>query len=294
MNLTPLRYPGGKSVMTPFFIDLLEANSIENAVYAEPYAGGAGAAINLLLTDAVDRILINDANICIYSFWHYLMESKLDFINRVLEMEVSINEWHKQKMVLKEAKIPSLELGIATFFLSRTNRSGILTAGPIGGNTNEKQDAAKYKIDCRFNKQDLCARLSRIIERSEQINVYNEDAVNFLQEIDDNRAIVYLDPPYYVNGKSLYMNYYKHEDHLHLSEYLKSVNNFKWVLSYDNADEIIGMYKDFDLYLFELSYTAQDIKKGSELLTHSKDLFLPLDKCIRRPSSNILLNPLTP
>ena len=66
MNLTPLRYPGGKSVMTPFFIDLFNANSIKMPIYAEPYAGGAGTAINLLLSDNVNEILINDANICIY------------------------------------------------------------------------------------------------------------------------------------------------------------------------------------------------------------------------------------
>lgn len=292
MNLTPLRYPGGKSVMTPFFIDLFEANSMKRAVYAEPYAGGAGTAVNLLLNDVVDKILINDANICIYSFWHYLLEYKCNFINRIWDMEVSISEWHRQKTILKEATLPSLELGIATFFLSRTNRSGILTAGPIGGNTQEKQDAAKYKVDCRFNKQDLCERLSKIVERASQIKVCNEDAVSFLRKINDNKTVVYLDPPYYVNGKSLYMNYYKHNDHLYLSEYLKSVDTFKWVLSYDNADEIIGMYRDFDLYVFELSYTAQDIKQGSELLTHSKNLILPQNKCIRRSSSDIPLNKL--
>ena len=128
MNLTPLRYPGGKSVMTPFFVDLLNANSMKNMVYAESYAGGAGTAINLLLNDNVDRILINDANVCIYSFWYYLLKCKSDFINRVRDTEVTINEWYKQREILKQARRPSFDVGFATFFLSRTNRSGILTA----------------------------------------------------------------------------------------------------------------------------------------------------------------------
>ena len=290
MNLTPLRYPGGKSVMTPFFVDLLNANSMKNMVYAESYAGGAGTAINLLLNDNVDRILINDANVCIYSFWYYLLKCKSDFINRVRDTEVTINEWYKQREILKQARRPSFDVGFATFFLSRTNRSGILTAGPIGGNSQEKQDGVKYKIDCRFNKEDLCTRMSNIIDRAGQIEVSNEDALSFLGKISSDNTIVYLDPPYYVNGKSLYMNYYTHNDHLELSKHLKGTNRFKWILSYDNAPEIRQMYLEFDLYSFELSYTAQNVKQGSELLTHSKNIILPANKSIRRSSSDIVLN----
>lgn len=290
MNLTPLRYPGGKSVMTPFFIDLLKANSMKKVVYAEPYAGGAGTAINLLLNDIVERILINDANICVYSFWHYLLATKSNFLQRVKDTDVTLEEWYKQKEIIKNAQVPSFEVGFATFFLSRTNRSGILTAGPIGGNTQEKQKKASYKIDCRYNKNELCDRMSKIIDYSDKIEVSNKDAIVFLKEISGDNVIVYLDPPYYVNGKSLYMNYYKHKDHLLLSEHLKLTDNYKWILSYDNALEIRNMYKGFDLYKFELSYTAQNVKKGSELLTHSKQLILPENMCIRRTSTNIALN----
>ncbi|MFS2719686.1 DNA adenine methylase [Bacteroides uniformis] len=290
MNLTPLRYPGGKSVMTPFFVDLFNANSMKNTVYAEPYAGGAGTAINLLLDNNVDKIIINDANVCIYSFWYYLLKYKSDFINRVRDIEVTIAEWYKQREILRQAKQPSFDVGFATFFLSRTNRSGILTAGAIGGNSQEKQDCAKYKIDCRFNKEDLCTRMSNIVERANQIEVSNEDALDFLGKISNNNAVVYLDPPYYVNGKSLYMNYYTHDDHLELSKHLKGTDKYKWILSYDNAPEIRQMYLDFELYSFELSYTAQNVKQGSELLTHSKNIILPANKSIRRASSDIALN----
>lgn len=290
MNSTPLRYPGGKSIMTPFFMDLLTANPMERVVYAEPYAGGAGTAINLLLNGIADNILINDANIAVYSFWHYLLERKDDFINKVLETNITIDEWVKQKDILKNSTTPSFELGFATFFLSRTNRSGILTAGPIGGNNSEKQYAAKYKLDCRFNKIDLCARLEQIGTMANQIVVSNLDAIAFLQNIEHNNdVIVYLDPPYYVNGCSLYMNYYTHNDHVELANYLHEANDFKWVLSYDNVAEIRELYNGYDLYKFDLKYTAQGVKEGSELLTHSMDIVLPPDISIRRSSGNIML-----
>lgn len=290
MNKTPLRYPGGKSIMAPFFVKLIQSNGMANVSYAEPYAGGAGTAINLLLGGNVKKIFINDANICIYSFWKYVVEDPDRFIEAIEENDVSLENWFRWNSIMKSARIPSFELGFATFFLSRTNRSGILTAGPIGGRTKEKQDAATYKIDCRFNKADLIARIKEISFYKESIAVSNQDAIEFLGSLaSDDNLLVYLDPPYFNQGKSLYLNYYRENDHRVLSEYLSQVRDFKWVLSYDNVEKIREFYKDFDLYEFNLFYTAQNVKEGKELLTHSKNLTMPIDLVIKRNRRNIAL-----
>lgn len=275
MNNTPLRYPGGKSIMTAFFEELIRLNSLKKVIYCEPYAGGAGAAINLLLNDSVDEIRINDASIGIYSFWNALLTEGQRFLERVMEVNVNLKEWQLQRSIFNAASIPSFELGFATFFLSRTNRSGILAAGPIGGQDKGAQQNAKYKIDCRFNKIDLTERLKKIIDNSERISISNLDALCFLKKVKSKRSFVYLDPPYYTQGKALYLNYYQHEDHVRLSNYLRRFAAFKWVLSYDNVPEILGLYADCPLYQFSLSYTAQESKKGVELLTHSSNLTFP-------------------
>lgn len=290
MNTTPLRYPGGKSIMTPFFIDLLRVNDMRGVTYAEPYAGGAGTATNLLLNDNVDRILINDASICIYSFWKYIKEENERFIDSIINTPVNLEQWKHFHNLIRTAQDISFELGFATFFLSRTNRSGILTAGPIGGSSEEKQEKATYKIDCRFNKEDLIKRIARIGERSADIEVSNLDAIDFLQTLNIGNNLVYLDPPYFEQGKSLYLNYYGAEDHQVLANFLSEVQNFKWVLSYDNVEAIRTIYNKFDLYEFTISYTAQQVKRGSELLTHSPELILPEELSIRRKSSDIKLN----
>lgn len=284
MNRTPLRYPGGKSLMTNFFIDLFQANKLGHVEYAEPYSGGAGAAINLLLEDIVESIYINDANIGVFSFWNALTSQPFDFISAVENIPVTLEEWYRQRQIIMEAKDPSFSLGLATFFMSRTNRSGVIKAGPIGGSTQEAQQKAKYKIDCRFNKPDLIVRLKRIAERASQIHVSNEDALQFLTKLDDN-FFVYLDPPYYTKGSSLYMNHYSHEDHKNLSEFLNNAP-FKWVLSYDNVYEIRNLYQNYELFKFCLSYTVHGSKKGEELLTHSNDLVMPTNMTIRRNKSN--------
>lgn len=293
MNRTPLRYPGGKSIITPFFIDLIRVNGLQGVSYAEPYAGGAGTAINLLLDGQVRRIYINDANIAIFSFWKYAINESERFIDKIEKTCIDLQNWQYYHNFIKNTQQPSFELGFAAFFLSRTNRSGILTAGPIGGKSQEKQEKATYKIDCRFNKQDLISRIHRISMYKENIVVSNDDAIDFLKSLPaDNNNLVYLDPPYFKQGKSLYLNYYSADDHRVLSDYLYNTVNFRWVLSYDNVYEIREFYKHFDLYEFQLNYTAQSVKKGSELLTHSKNLIMPEELFIRRKNNNIIINKL--
>lgn len=285
-NITPLRYPGGKTIMTPLFIDILSINNMSGCTYAEPYAGGAGAAINLLLENHVNRIMINDANIAIYSFWKFLKEDNERFVDDVLTCTVDLNTWRKMKNIFLSSKYPSYELAFATFFLSRTNRSGILNAGPIGGSSEMAQEKATYKIDCRFNKNDLANRIKEIGNRKNDIFVSNKDALKFLKDLRKSKYFIYLDPPYFEKGEYLYMSYYKVKDHRELSEYLKNTTKFSWVLSYDDNDEIKKMYSTFDLYHFPLRYTAQNVKTGWELLCHSSNLRMPNPLVIRRKGKN--------
>jgi len=157
----------------------------------------------------------------------------------------------------------------------------------MGGQDPEKQHKAKYKLDCRYNKRALLEKFEKIIEMRDNIKVYNYDALTFLEHITNKNTFVYLDPPYYEQGKALYINYYKHNDHLELSNFLRNTNNFKWVLSYDNVGAIQKLYSDFELYEFNLTYTAQKVKTGTEFLTHSKNIKLPKNPVIKRKSTNI-------
>lgn len=267
--------------MTNFFVDLFAENQLANIVYVEPYAGGAGAAINLLLQNHVDSIIINDANCGIYSFWNALLNESDRFIQTINNIPVTLDEWYHQKEISKKEKEPSFELGVATFFLSRTNRSGVISGGAIGGTTAEKQSSAKYKIDCRFNKSDLLARLNAIVNKKDRITIYNQDALHFLKNLNED-VFVYLDPPYYVKGKYLYMNHYSDKSHKELASLLQHDAKFKWILSYDDTPQIRSMYQGQELFRFPLTYTVKERQVGYELLTHSDNLKIPEEKVIRR------------
>lgn len=279
--ISPMRYPGGKSVMFPFIENLIQNNFTKPVTYVEPYAGGAGAALALLYHNCVNEIYLNDANIAIFSFWYSLLQNSKKFLYKFNTTPPSLDEWYKQKEIFTthcNDKKPSLELGFATFFLNRTNHSGILSAGPIGGQTQKQQHSAKYKIDARYNKVKLLEKLNWIIRNKSRIKIFNLDALDLLRTIEkfpksvQSQFLIYLDPPYFVNGKRLYMDFYTDLDHRKLAKHLTKKRLFKWILSYDNVKEIVELYPNNFQHSFFLNYSAAKRKIGKELLISSPNI----------------------
>lgn len=276
--LSPLRYPGGKSCLSNFLAETIELNDLKGGTYYELYAGGAGAALNLLSNNIVKKIVINDADYRVYAFWHSILYNKKSFFRLLDKSEVTIDEWKKQKSIYDNAKKESiLKIGFATFFLNRTNRSGIIhNAGPIGGMNQN----GNYLMGVRFNKENLKARIEKIEKQSERIALHNLNTETFLQDgklyrRNLKKSFFYLDPPYYYKGKELYLNNYVHDEHKALSFLMQECKLPKWLISYDNVIEIRKMYKDFRMSKFNLNYTLQEKRMGSELLIFSDSLLVP-------------------
>lgn len=272
---SPLRYPGGKGVLFERLRSVIYENSLQGGTYIEPFAGGAGAALKLLYKEHVDSIVINDYDYRIYAFWKSALEQRSRFAKKIAECEVTLDEWHKQRKIYLNPKSRSLlSVGFATFFLNRCNRSGILVnGGPIGG----QEQTGKWKIDARFNKEELVERLVRLSENRHRIEVRNLDALSLLQKVDNGdfgkRTFTYLDPPYFVKGEGLYLNAYKQEDHKQLANFMKSRFTKAWVMTYDNVPEIREMYSWALFQSFDLRYSAYESRKGSEVLIAPKSIY---------------------
>ena len=275
MFYSPLRYPGGKNKLAKFISSICVENDIHGH-YVEPYAGGASVALFMLMEKKVSRITINDFDRSIYAFWHSVLNNTNKFCIKIEETEVNIENWKIAREIQKNKKKAKLfELGFSTFFLNRTNRSGIINAGVIGG---LKQDG-NYKLDCRFNKNDLIKRIREIAKYKKNITLYGLDAVELVQKLQEkskeSQTIFYFDPPYYLKGKSLYINHYNHDDHKIVSELISSLRNVHWIVSYDNTPEIKTMYRIFRMKEYSFIHTAYKSKEGKEVLFFSRDLKLP-------------------
>lgn len=266
-TVTPLRYPGGKSQFFPFVQKLMEANHLAGE-YLEPYAGGAGIALELLLSGQCNKIHINDVDKAIYHFWLAITQDTDNFLRLLQDTPITIEQWHMQKYILTNPDCFTItEHGFSTFFLNRTNRSGILKAGVIGG----LHQNGNYKLDCRFNKIDLQQRIERIASMSSKIQVYNEDAFLLLERVEDflpKNSLIYLDPPYYVKGQGLYRNYYTHQNHVEIETVLAKLS-IPWIVSYDNCIEIKEIYQHYHQEEYSLNYSVQNKVKGSEVMIYA-------------------------
>ncbi|HBM3043765.1 TPA: DNA adenine methylase [Klebsiella oxytoca] len=268
---TPLRYPGGKGKLSNFMLRIIEDNKLSPIHYAEPYAGGAGLALKLLHLNVAEKIILNDINISVYAFWHSVLNNADHLCALIEETEVTMDEWFKQKEIINNPKDHDmLTIGFSTFFLNRTNRSGILKGGVIGGKHQEGQ----WKLDARYNKSDLISRIQKISKNREKIDLYNMDAIDFIKKIVvqlPKKSLTYLDPPYYIKGKGLYINHYEHSDHVNVAKVVQNDIKTPWIVSYDNTPEIQSMYKASSL-VYGINYSAQDRYKGSEVMFFSKRL----------------------
>lgn len=270
-HYSPLRYPGGKACLADYLGTLIKKNNINDCVYVEPYAGGSGAALTLLFLEKVDHIIINDLDKAVYSFWKAILTQTEKFIKKIDNAELSIKEWHKQRAIYRNKKANQLELGFATFYLNRTNRSGIIEGGPIGG----MEQTGKWLIDARFNKEELISRIKNIASYKSRITVTNKDGIELLKELHKNKNyFIYLDPPYFVKGSCLYLNHYQQDNHEKLAKFLNNHNKFYWAMTYDNVAQIKNLYIERRLYDFNLNYHVDLPKLGKEVLVLSDKINL--------------------
>jgi DNA adenine methylase len=266
---SPLRYPGGKNCIFPFVSQLFYENGLIGSAYAEPYAGGAGLALRLLFGEFVERIYINDLDRSVFAFWTSILSRPDDFCRWIEDVEVTTDTWHKFKETQGTAsEVGLFELAQSTFFLNRTNVSGVLKGGIIGG----YEQKGKYKIDARFNKEDLIARIQKISMFRNRISVSNMDGLAFVRKMDSRKedVFIYLDPPYFQKGSDLYMNFYMERDHERLSRHVHKMKK-KWMVSYDSHDFILNLYASKSRIRYRLSQSASN-RVGDEVLIFSEGL----------------------
>lgn len=263
---SPLRYPGGKQKLYPLVRLIVQKTAINNCTYVEPFAGGAGVALALLFDGTVGSIIINDFDRAISSFWKAVLTESERFADEVCNIPLTIDEWKRQRQIYENSTRYSFEFGFSAFYLNRTNHSGILKGGPIGG---FNQDNRQYTMAARFNREMLVEKIQAIRNRRDDIRCYNQDARAFIRnqvpKLGDG-AFIYFDPPYYNNGRRLYKNFFQDQDHRVLANDIRTAVGVPWIVSYDNSKEIREMYAGLTAKTFSLSYSLANNGTGQEVM----------------------------
>lgn len=271
---TPLRYPGGKAKLARFVKEVFRLNGLCDGHYVEPYAGGAGVGIELLLCGYASTIHLNDLNYPVYAFWHSLLNHPDRMCKRIKAVKLTVNTWKRQRRIIQNARTNDpFDVGFAFLYLNRTNRSGIINGGVIGG----FDQSGTWKIDARFNRDNLVERVQRIASFSQQIILHNMDASAFLTKVRDTlpkKSFIFLDPPYFHQGQKLYDNFYEPKDHALIADRVAKLRT-PWMVSYDDEPAVRSLYGRFRQTTHYLRYTAATAYQGAEALIFSKGLKLP-------------------
>ncbi len=261
--------------------------------YIEPFAGGAGIAMELLLRNVISRIVINDYDKAVWSFWKAILTETDRFVEEIRTVPLTVDEWQKQHEILvtKNDKY-SFELGFAAFYLNRTNRSGIIKGGVIGG----QEQAKDWKMDVRFKREELVTRIQRIAARKKDIKLYNKDVNSFIKNyvpLYEENALIYFDPPYFRKGQQLYMNFFNYKDHVRIEQEIREHVNCDWIITYDYEPQIEEIYHNYNLRLYDLNYSVSTKRKANELMIFKDGIIIPPDEELNSKKINIHIRPLS-
>lgn len=274
-TFSPLRYPGGKARLSELLAGIIEHSGLRDCHYIEPYAGGCGLALSLLFNDKVSRITINDIDPSIWSFWKAVLDHTEELVELIRSTELSVDQWLVQREIQREGDMSDpVRLGFATFYLNRTNRSGIISGASVIGGMSQ---SGKYKMDCRFNREALIRRIRRISGARERIALRRDDAVDLMRVFEcsgDGDTLFCIDPPYFGKGSRLYTSFYNEEDHAAVAAAVRKLR-YPWVVTYDNVSEIQKLYRGSSQFTFNINYSVQSKRVGTELLVTSKGINVP-------------------
>lgn len=266
-SISPFRYPGGKAFLYPYLQECLDQLPVAGREYAEPFCGGAGAALILLKLDAVQHLHLNDADPKVFAAWKAMLHEPERFASAIMETPIDLPTWHACRDLVANSVEPTFELGFATFFLNRTSRSGIVVgAGPIGG----YDQRGTWKVDARFNRSALAERVHWLGSVQDRITLTNEDALTFLSRskdrVDVKRTLFFVDPPYVTAGGRLYLNAMNEPKHIGLSDLLQDGSLPHWVLTYDDHPLIRQLYSNQEISDLSVTYSLQKKRKEQELV----------------------------
>lgn len=275
-HATPLRYPGGKQKLFPFVLEVLTGNNMIGGHYVEPYAGGAGIGIELLLQNHVSHIHLNDSSFPIYAFWKSLISNPAELCRLISRASLTVTEWKKHREVVRNPRsFEILEVGFSTLYLNRCNRSGVLSGGLIGG----LQQTGRWKMDARFPRNELIRRIEAIALKRKAISVRNWDAEKFILEYVPRlprKTFVYCDPPYYEKSSGLYLDHYTPDDHNRIARIIQNRLRRRWLVSYDGTPQVLRYYEKRRAFLYDLQYNAARAYKGKEAFIFDDRLHVPM------------------
>lgn len=259
--------------MTDFAQETLRLNGARGGTWVEPFAGGGGLALSLLGRGAVGRVVLNDTDDGVRSFWEAVLNEPDRVARDVATVPLTVAEWDRWRAV-RERGGTGYEAGFAAFYLNRTNRGGVIDgAGVIGG----RAQRGAYGMACRFPRAALVQKVRAIAAVRDRVEVRGEDGVAVIvraAEDDPRGTFLFVDPPYWHKGPNLYGPPFGPHDHARLASALKAVRG-PWIATYDRCEPVSALYRDRRVYEMEGALPPGSVPRDAEVVVVSKGMAVP-------------------
>lgn len=266
--------------MAPALSAMFQAQfgAMDIEIWVEPFAGGAGAGLHLLDEGSVSEVWLTEKNRALAAFWRIVVTRGDELSARVRACQPTMTTWHAARETVAAVDggtvVDELDLALAALVLNRCSRSGMVhpRVGPIGGNNQ----TGRWHLRSRWNGDGIADRVDRIHKLGERIRVDEGDAIDRIVELDgstgvEDELVLFVDPPYLVQGNKLYAEGMSFEDHKALACALAGCAA-RWLLTYDSDERILGLYPDQRILAYQIAHTANRQRIDEEFAVLSDNL----------------------
>jgi DNA adenine methylase len=256
-NVSPLRYPGGKTrackIIDKVISDHFDISLFDNLV--SPFFGG-GSFEFYFQNKYNYKLRVNDKFTPLYNFWKQVKTDKNELCVELRKIPtVTKEDFTNYRKTILELDNKTLEQSIQYFIINRCSFSG----ATLSGGFSEEASKKRYTESSVNKIEALDFTL---------IDIYNYDFEYFINSYPDDKSIIFLDPPYYLNKKSkLYGNngdMHEDFDHQKLFDVIKTKQN--WIITYNNCEYVKNLYKDYTIIEVNWSYGMNKSKESSEII----------------------------
>ena len=256
-NISPLRYPGGKTRACKIIDNvILQHFDIKNFdTIISPFFGGGSFEFYMQNKYGL-KLMVNDKFTPLYNFWNQVKINKNILCDELRKINsVSKDQFTDYRNTIMNLNNNILQQSIQYFVINRCSFSGSTLSGGFS-----KEASSKRFTPSSINKIELLDFTN--------IEIYNDDFYDFLNNFTNNNTLIFLDPPYYLENKSkLYGNngdMHEGFNHQLLFESLNIKQN--WIITYNNCEYIRNMYKDYIILDVDWSYGMNTSKLSSEII----------------------------
>ena len=242
-QLSPFRYPGGKTWLVPVIRKWLSLLATDCDVLVEPFAGGGIVSLTALNENYIDRALLCEIDPEVASVWLTIVSEDVEWLTeQIMDFDITLDNVRR---IIDSKPTSVRETAFRTIVKNRTQRGGILAKGASLMKSGENGKG----VASRWYPQTLVKRINRIHMLRERLDVIHGDGMDLINRYSDNSNVCFfIDPPYTASGRSAGRRLYEfHElDHDRLFQMVHSTNG-EVLMTYDETSEVLRLASNWEL-----------------------------------------------